>query len=130
MLAPVLIGLAALTAGYTAPLLGQCEARDLWQSRLLLPHLIAHAIVAGVAVVIIAAATTGVGAASSFRVLFIVAVLATGALSLADAITRHPTANATAAAPRAHARRAVPILLARARPWCRGRRRCSRSPAA
>ncbi len=40
--------LAALgTAGYTAFLFGQCEGRDLWQTPLLLPTLIAQAVTAG-----------------------------------------------------------------------------------
>jgi len=39
--------LAAGTAGYTAFLFGQCEGRDLWQSPLLLPTLLAQTIVAG-----------------------------------------------------------------------------------
>ncbi len=39
--------LAAGTAGYTAFLFGQCEGRDLWQTPLLLPILLAQAIVAG-----------------------------------------------------------------------------------
>ncbi|MGH9135364.1 MAG: 4Fe-4S dicluster domain-containing protein [Ilumatobacteraceae bacterium] len=39
--------LAAGTAGYTAFLFGQCEGRDLWQTPLLLPILLAQAVVAG-----------------------------------------------------------------------------------
>jgi Fe-S-cluster-containing dehydrogenase component len=39
------LGLGA--AGYTAYLFAQCEGRDLWQSRLLLPHLIAQAALCG-----------------------------------------------------------------------------------
>lgn len=39
--------LAAAAAGYTAFLFGQCEGRDLWQSPLLLPTLLAQAAVAG-----------------------------------------------------------------------------------
>ena len=39
--------LAAGAAGYTAFLFGQCEGRDLWQTPLLLPILLAQAIVAG-----------------------------------------------------------------------------------
>ena len=41
--------LAAATAGYTAFLFGQCEGRDLWQSPLLLPTLLAQAATAGAA---------------------------------------------------------------------------------
>ena len=39
--------LGAATAGYTAFLFGQCEGRDLWQTPLLLPILLAQAVVAG-----------------------------------------------------------------------------------
>jgi len=39
--------LALATAGYTAFLFGQCEGRDLWQEPLLLPILLAQAVVAG-----------------------------------------------------------------------------------
>ena len=39
--------LAAAAAGYTAFLFGQCEGRDLWQSPLLFPTLLAQACVAG-----------------------------------------------------------------------------------
>ena len=38
---------AAATAGYTAFLFGQCEGRDLWQTPLLLPTLLAQAVTAG-----------------------------------------------------------------------------------
>ncbi|MGH3665400.1 MAG: 4Fe-4S dicluster domain-containing protein [Egibacteraceae bacterium] len=57
----------AATAGYTALLFAQCEGRDLWQSPLLLPVLLAQAVAAGAAgllllapVVAVDAATTGV----------------------------------------------------------------------
>ncbi len=39
--------LGAATAGYTAFLFGQCEGRDLWQSPILLPMLLAQASAAG-----------------------------------------------------------------------------------
>lgn len=39
--------LGAATAGYTAFLFGQCAGRDLWQTPLLLPTLLAQAVVAG-----------------------------------------------------------------------------------
>jgi Fe-S-cluster-containing dehydrogenase component len=37
-------------AGYTAFLFAQCEGRDLWQSKLLLPHLLVQALLCGFAV--------------------------------------------------------------------------------
>jgi formate-dependent nitrite reductase membrane component NrfD len=40
---------AAAAAGYTAFLFAQCEGRDLWQSPLLLPDLLAQAAIAGAA---------------------------------------------------------------------------------
>ena len=43
---PAVIG-AAGTAGYTAYLFAQCEGRDLWQTPLLLPVLLAQAVTAG-----------------------------------------------------------------------------------
>lgn len=43
---PAVLG-ALGTAGYTAFLFGQCEGRDLWQTPLLLPVLIAQAVTAG-----------------------------------------------------------------------------------
>lgn len=43
---PAVLG-AAGTAGYTAFLFGQCEGRDLWQTPLLLPVLLAQAVTAG-----------------------------------------------------------------------------------
>ncbi len=46
--------LAAATAGYTALLFAQCEGRDLWQTRLLLPMLLAQAVAAGGAVFAVA----------------------------------------------------------------------------
>ncbi len=46
---PAVLG-AAGTAGYTAFLFGQCEGRDLWQSPLVLPMLLAQAVTAGGAV--------------------------------------------------------------------------------
>jgi Fe-S-cluster-containing dehydrogenase component/formate-dependent nitrite reductase membrane component NrfD len=44
--------LALGVAGYTAFLFRQCEGRDLWQSRALLPHLLVQALVLGAAVLI------------------------------------------------------------------------------
>ena len=98
LLAPLLVVLGALTAGYTAPLLSQCEGRDLWQSKLLLPHLLAHALIAGCATVIIAVDVTGAGMAGALVYVLAAALLVAGALALADALGRHETSNAAAAA--------------------------------
>jgi Fe-S-cluster-containing dehydrogenase component/formate-dependent nitrite reductase membrane component NrfD len=50
MLAVPVVLLGAAAAGYTAFLFAQCEGRDLWQTPLLLPLLLARAVVAGAAV--------------------------------------------------------------------------------
>ena len=97
-LAPVVLVLAALTAVYTAWLFGQCEARDLWQTRLLLPHLLLHALGGGASVLMIIVAATGAPVGTALRVVFIVGVLGTGIIALADAFGRHRTANGAAAA--------------------------------
>jgi Fe-S-cluster-containing dehydrogenase component/predicted membrane protein len=97
-IAPVVVVLAALTAAYTAWLFGQCEARDLWQTRLLLPHLLLHALGAGSAVLMIVVALGDAPVSAALRGVFLSAVLGTGAIALADALGRHRTANGAAAA--------------------------------
>ncbi len=47
------IAIGAATAGYTAFLFAQAEGRDLWQSKTLLLHLLADALVAGAAVLLV-----------------------------------------------------------------------------
>jgi Fe-S-cluster-containing dehydrogenase component/formate-dependent nitrite reductase membrane component NrfD len=53
------IALGAGTAGYSAFLFAQCEGRDFWQSPLLLPHLLAQAVVAGAGALMMYANFTG-----------------------------------------------------------------------
>ncbi len=53
------IALGAATAGYSAFLFAQAEGRDFWQSPLLLPHLLAQAIVAGAGTIMMLASFTG-----------------------------------------------------------------------
>jgi len=53
------IVLGAASAGYSAFLFAQAEGRDFWQSSLLLPHLLAQAIVAGAATMMAAANFSG-----------------------------------------------------------------------
>ncbi len=52
---------SSLAAGYSAFLLAQARARDLWQSRLLLPHLIVQAFLAGSVVLALGALFAGSG---------------------------------------------------------------------
>ncbi len=98
VLAPIAVVLAALTAVYTAWLLGQCEGRDLWQSRLLVPHLLLHALGAGAAVLMLVVAVRGGTITTALRVAFLAGVVGTGLLALADVYRRHHTANGAAAA--------------------------------
>lgn len=85
--------LALGVAGYTAFLFQQCEGRDLWQSPLVLPHLLVQAVLCGAAILL---------PFSLEPQLF--AVLLVGALNLhlllvvAERIKKHPTANARQAA--------------------------------
>jgi len=97
-LAPAIMILAGLTAGYTAPLLAQCEGRDLWQTKLLLPHLLVHAVTGGLAVLILVGVLTGLHPERSLDVLFAAFVIITGVLGSIDALRPHATANARAAA--------------------------------
>jgi hypothetical protein len=80
-------------AGYTAFLFRQCEGRDLWQSPLLLPHLLAQALACG------AAALLPADAGDSGLALVLFAALAAHlGLALAERFKRHGTDNARQAA--------------------------------
>ncbi|HLZ68920.1 MAG TPA: 4Fe-4S dicluster domain-containing protein [Dehalococcoidia bacterium] len=96
-----LSGLSAIAAaGYTGFLFGQAEGRDLWQSTLFLPHLIAAAVAGGAALLIIAALLGGEGRETLLPLARALALgaLATGLLALAEAVSRHATADAARAA--------------------------------
>ena len=83
--------LAVLTAVYTAFLLAQARARDLWQNPLLAPHMLVQAVMLGAAVEVL----LGVSGA----VWLLAAAALTHLLLLAAEITiGHPTAHARAAA--------------------------------
>ena len=90
----------AMVAGYTAFLFGQAEGRDLWQSPLLLWHLIAQAVMVGAGALAIAAAITHPPTAG---VRLIGAALTIGTVThllmlLGEYGGRHATAGAAAAA--------------------------------
>jgi len=91
MLRWLMVPAGALLAGYTAFLFWQCEGRDLWQSRLLLPHTIVNALLAGAAALALLG-EDGLGAW----------MLGSGAASLAliagDTFGRHKSAQAARAA--------------------------------
>lgn len=87
----ILLPAGALLAGYTAFLFGQCEGRDLWQSRLLLPHTLVNAVLAGAAAL---AVLGGAGLGG-----WIVAGAATSVtLAIADTFGRHSSRQAARAA--------------------------------
>jgi formate-dependent nitrite reductase membrane component NrfD len=66
--------LAAGVAGYTAFLFGQCEGRDLWQTPLLLPVLLAQAVVAGSATYSILDVAIDVPDAEAVQITFLAAL--------------------------------------------------------
>ncbi len=85
-------GLGAMVAGYTAFLFAQCKGRDLWESELLIWHLLCQAVLCGGAVLLIVAPT------STLKLLFIGVVAMHGLLSWAERYRVHPTENAKQAA--------------------------------
>ena len=90
----------ALLAGYTALLFNQCEGRDLWQSRLLLPHTIVNAVLAGAGALAIVALAVH-APADIHRVLaysLLVSAVLSGAIVAVDVYGRHATAQAQRAA--------------------------------
>ena len=76
---PAVLG-AAGTAGYTAFLFGQCEGRDLWQTPLLLPVLLAQAVTAGGAAYAIADLFMDIPETTAIRWVLLGGILATAAL--------------------------------------------------
>ncbi len=82
--------LAAAAAGYTAYLFAQCEGRDLWQSPLLLPMLLAQASTAGGAVYTLVDLVADVPEPDAARWVLLAGVLASAAL-VAIEITAHGT---------------------------------------
>ena len=96
----VMVPVGAALAGYTALLFNQCEGRDLWQSRLLLPHTIVNAVLAGAGALSIAALLASPPAATE-RALgwaLVAGAVAGGALVVLDTFGRHATRQAGRAA--------------------------------
>ena len=81
--------LAACTAGYTAFLFGQCEGRDLWQSRILLPMLLVQAVAAGGSVWLISDVLVGMPEPTVVRWITIGALTASGILVLLEVFGDH-----------------------------------------
>ena len=96
----VMVPVGAALAGYTALLFNQCEGRDLWQSRLLLPHTIVNAVLAGAGALSIVALFASPPAATE-RALgwaLVAAAVAGGVLVALDTFGRHGTRQAERAA--------------------------------
>jgi formate-dependent nitrite reductase membrane component NrfD len=94
-------GLAVLAALYTAFLLGQCEARDLWQSPAVIVVLLAQATILGAASLLGIAVLTGAPAeiVEVGRLALVAgAIVNVTALVLGEAGASHATTNARAAA--------------------------------
>jgi Ni/Fe-hydrogenase subunit HybB-like protein len=90
----------AAAAGYTAFLFGQAEGRDLWQSRVLLPHLLIQAVQAGSGILLALAALTG-GPVAVIRALaaaFVGASAANGIALVLELGGGHQTKQAAIAA--------------------------------
>ncbi len=106
--------LATATAVYTAFLFGQAKGRDLWQSPLLPAQFLAHALLAGAAVLALAVAAAGPGAGASLDAALI-------ALGVASALHLLLVAGeATMPAVTAHARLAErEMVRGRYRVWFR-----------
>jgi Fe-S-cluster-containing dehydrogenase component/formate-dependent nitrite reductase membrane component NrfD len=79
---------AAGTAGYTAYLFAQCEGRDLWQTPLLLPILLAQAVTAGGATFAVVDLFMDVPEATAIRWVLLGGVTATGALTAVELTSR------------------------------------------
>jgi Fe-S-cluster-containing dehydrogenase component/formate-dependent nitrite reductase membrane component NrfD len=86
--------LAAMAAVYTAYLLAQAKARDLWQNPLLPAHLLVQAALAGAAVLLPAAAWWQPGAVAPLAVVLAVACAVHGLLVLGEVTLTHATAHA------------------------------------
>lgn len=91
--ASALVGLA--TAGYTAFLFGQAEARDLWQSPTLLWHMLAGAITAGGGAGLVLGLFVTVPDATLrvFASALVGGAAAMGAIAIAELFSHHPTRN-------------------------------------
>ena len=85
------MGLAA--AGYTALLFAQCKGRDLWESPLLLPHLLVQAVLCGAVVMLPFA-----GGSASLVVIAMLSLAAHAVFALAERFRGHETDNANQAA--------------------------------
>lgn len=89
-----ILGLGA--AGYTAFLFGQCEGRDLWQSKWLLPHLLVQAGMCG-AIAFLPFSQTFTGN-NALLVILAFCLIIHLLIAAAEALGKHHTSNARQAA--------------------------------
>ena len=89
VLAVPVAAVAASVAGYTAFLFAQCEGRDLWQGRLLLPTLLTQAVAAGGAVWLITDLLVDMPEPVLVQGVTIGALTATSILILAEVLGDH-----------------------------------------
>ena len=87
--------LAVATAGYTAFLFGQAEARDLWQSPMLLWHMVAGAFAAGGGIGSVVAFVVDVDPTYRRAALWsmVGGAAALGLIALVELTSHHPTRN-------------------------------------
>ncbi len=85
--------LGVAVAGYTAFLFAQCKGRDLWESKLLLPHLIMQSLMCGSASLL--PFTPG---NTTLQLIFFFSTSAHGLFALSEVLRRHDTDNARQAA--------------------------------
>jgi formate-dependent nitrite reductase membrane component NrfD len=99
-----MIPAGALLAVYTAFLFNQCEGRDLWQSRLLAPHTLVNALVAGAGALGIAALACDAphDVEEAIGCVLIVAVATSALIIAVDIFGPHATAQAHRAATNLH----------------------------
>ncbi len=91
----IAVPVAIALAGYTAFLFGQAEARDLWQSPMLLWHMVAGALAAGGGAMLILGAMVGAEGAlmRSSAWAMTGGALALGLIALVEITSHHPTRN-------------------------------------
>ena len=99
LLIPALL-FGAGAAGYTAFLFGQAEGRDFWQSPLLLPVLLAQAVLAGSSALGLLSWTLGGGSAVAFMLtlILLVALALHGVLVMIEVFGPHANSHVAAAA--------------------------------
>ncbi|MDG2907005.1 MAG: polysulfide reductase NrfD [Acidimicrobiales bacterium] len=89
LLVPPTVLLALGTAGYTAFLFAQCEGRDLWQQRILLPTLLAQAVVAGGAATMVLDLFVVVPGIAAVQAMLVVGLVANMVLVVVEIRGRH-----------------------------------------